>query len=193
MERIFYGEVNTLDSGSLPLNTGSWALNWYAVYTKVGEEDNVVKNLGRAQISTLNPKMKKTKIIKNRYQEVVVPLFPCYIFARFDAKNSYRLVRYTRGVKDIVGGNNELWPVSEEIIRLIESNMEEDGTITVEPTIKLGDKVEIVNGPLKGMIGILEKEISDKERVIVLLNAMESQVRLEIQRRCLIGGANVNK
>lgn len=164
------------------MDGGSLSFEWYAVYTKPSQEDRVAKNLSRADIEVFNPLLKSIKVIRHRYQEVIQPLFPCYIFARFDFNHNSRLVRYSRGVKSIVGSHNAPLPVAEEIIETIKSKTGADGMVLIRHEINPGDTVEIRDGPLRGLTGIFEREMPDKERVMVLLSAIEYQARVLIER-----------
>ncbi|MDP2279715.1 MAG: hypothetical protein Q8K51_16010, partial [Nitrospirota bacterium] len=75
--------------------------------------------------------------------------------------------------------------VSDEIIDMIRTQ-EEDGIITIKPPdLKRGDRVTIKGGPLQGLNGIFEKEISGQERVILLLTAIEYQARVVIDKAFL--------
>lgn len=158
---------------------------WYAIYTKPKQEDRVEENLSRASIEVFNPKLRRKKFIRGKYEQVIQPLFPCYIFARFDSTTLYHMVKYTRGIRGLIGNPGSPWPVSEDIIKIIKSRMNEEGLIVIRPDIKIGDKVEITEGPFIGFIGIFEREMKDKDRVIVLLNTIEYQARVEIERETL--------
>ncbi len=165
--------------------SGVNSMNWHAVYTKPKQEDRVEENLSRASIEVFNPKLKRKKLVRGKYDYVVQSFFPCYVFARFEPKRHYHMLKYTRGVKGIVGAKGSPWPVSDEIIEIIRSRMNDEGMIVISQDIKAGDKVEIVEGPLAGFIGIFEREMKDKDRVIVLLNAIEYQARIEIEKEFL--------
>ncbi|MEW6118027.1 MAG: transcription termination/antitermination NusG family protein [Nitrospirota bacterium] len=160
-------------------------MHWYAVYTKQRQEERVEENLSRASLEVFSPKLKRKKLIRGTYEQVVQPLFPCYIFVRFDMDKHYHMIKYTRGVRGIIGNPGSPWPVGEDIIGIIRSRMNEEGLIVIKPDIRLGDSVEITEGPLKGFIGIFEKEMNDRDRVIVLLNTIEYQARVEIEKEFL--------
>ena len=62
---------------------------------------------------------------------------------------------------------------------------ERDGLIVFErygqePAV--GDEIEVVEGPLKGLRGIFRKEIGDTERVMILLNYVSYQGLLLIEK-----------
>ncbi|MEW5744433.1 MAG: transcription termination/antitermination NusG family protein [Nitrospirota bacterium] len=160
-------------------------MSWYAIYTKPKQEDRVAENLSRALHGVFNPKLKRKKLIRGRYEQVIRPFFPCYVFAQFDPASQYHMIKYTRGVRGIVGSPGSPWPVSEEIIGIIRAKMDDEGLIVIKPDIRVGDPVEITEGPLQGFAGIFEKEMKDRDRVVVLLNTIEYQATVEIEREFL--------
>ncbi|HEX8949922.1 MAG TPA: transcription termination/antitermination NusG family protein [Dissulfurispiraceae bacterium] len=160
-------------------------MNWYAIYTKPKQEDRVEENLSRASIEVFNPRLKRKKLIRGKYEQVIQPFFPCYLFARFEPAFQYHMIKYTRGVRGVIGTPGSPWPVSEEMIDIIRSRMNEDGVIVIRQDIKAGDNVEITEGPFAGFVGIFEREMKDKDRVIVLLNTIEYQVRIEVEQEVL--------
>ena len=160
-------------------------IKWYVIYTKPRQEDKVGELLARALVEVFNPKLRRKRLIRNKYERDVRPLFPNYIFAKFDPSLQYHMIKYTRGVSGIVGNPGSPWPVSEDIIGIIKSRMNEEGLIVISPDIKVGDEVEITEGPFRGFIGIFEREMKDSERVIVLLNTVEYQASIDIERELL--------
>jgi transcription antitermination factor NusG len=97
------------------------------------------------------------------------------------------MVKYTRGVKRIVGNDDGPTPIPEEIVLGIRSR-ERDGLIVFEkygqePAI--GDEIEVAEGPLKGLKGIFSKEVGDSDRVMILLNYVSYQGMLLIDKRKL--------
>lgn len=159
-------------------------MQWYAVYTKPNREEMVAGFLKNAGLEVFNPKLKQRKYLQGVYRDIISPLFPSYIFVRFEPMIT-SWMRYTRGVRKIVGGDSP-WPVSNEIIDLIKSN-EENGFISIKPhELRCGDKVAIKDGPLQGFKGIFEKEVNGQERVILLLTAIKYQARIIIEKSLLI-------
>lgn len=161
-------------------------MNWYVIYTKPKAEDIVSQKLRQAGLEVYNPKMRVKKYVRNRYCEAIEQLFPCYLFARFEADKYLWMITYTRGVKKVVGGRNTPWPVADGVIDFIRSN-EKDGFIIRRcEEITEGDTVRIAEGPLSGLTGIFKQIIKGTERVLLLLNAIEYQARVIIERTSLI-------
>jgi transcriptional antiterminator RfaH len=157
-------------------------MNWYAVYTKPKAEGAVAQLLSNAGIEILNPKMKVKKYIRKKYIEVVEQLFPCYIFAFFDDEEQGHMIRYTRGVRYIVGKETPL-TVHAQIIEAIRERMEGDIVEPLSEKFDSGERVLVKEGPFKDFYGIFERHISGKKRATILLEALF--FRLEVEDRSL--------
>lgn len=156
---------------------------WYAIYTKPKKEDFVAGSLAAAGIEVYNPKLRGSRFMQGRWHEILTPLFPCYLFARLQPEMHTWMIKYTRGVRRLVG-DPEPWPVSDDIIGFIRSR-EEDGAIRIRQDFKAGDLVCISEGPLKGIKGIFEKELKGSDRAVLLLTAIEYQASLVIEKSFL--------
>lgn len=153
--------------------------NWYVLNTKPKKEFHVEKIFTEAGFQIYNPKYK--------HDERVKPFFPGYEFIHFDYPEQYQLVRYTRGVKKVVGPREGPTPIPEEVLTALK-NREVKGLIEMlkygeEP--ELGDEIEVMEGPLKGLKGIFKRELSDADRVLILLNYVSYQGQLVIERKKL--------
>ena len=152
---------------------------WYAIYTKPAKEDTVASRLQGIGIEVLNPKFKTKKYKRKKLVEVIEPLFPCYLFARFDKEKFAHLITYTRGVRYIVGKKNPI-VVYDEIIDTIREGMEEGDIVVIKPgRFEQGERVLIREGPFRDFYGIFEREIKGNERVMILLEAIHYKVELD--------------
>ncbi|MBI2413917.1 MAG: hypothetical protein HYV24_12005 [Deltaproteobacteria bacterium] len=149
---------------------------WYLVYTKPRNEDALEKKFLDAGLEVLNPKVKERKYVRRRVTEAVSPLFPCYVFVKFDVFRNYRFVKYARGVKKLVGFENCPTPVSDGIISSIEERTEGGFVAIRKDMFRAGDAVHIKAGPLSGFDAIFEREVKDTERVSILLKAVNARV-----------------
>jgi len=160
------------------------AKSWYAVYTKAKKEDGVAQLLSNAGMEVFSPRLKFKKLYRGKRIEIIEPLFPCYIFARFDYPHDYRLVRYTRGVRRVVGTREPL-PVDDWIISMIKARLVDGVAELKPPEFKRGDRVEITDGPFQGLMGIFEREIPGKQRALLLLDTI-MQARVEVDKGDII-------
>ena len=116
---------------------------------------------------------------------VTSPLFPGYFFARFDPALNGRLVRYADGVINVVSFGGKPAIVEPTIITALKDYAPGD-VLTVQPAgLRPGDVVEIQTGPLRGLQGIFEREMSDRDRVVILLEVLMKSTRVQVSREQL--------
>ena len=156
-------------------------MNWYAIHTKPRQESLAVSSLQQEGIETFFPKLRLHKTIRRVRRWVTKPLFPSYVFGRFDVNLSRRLVRYANGVTNVVSFCGHPAVVDDSIIAAIQEHAEQD-VVTLPPTAyRPGELVEIQEGPLRGLQGIFEREMSDSDRVVVLLQTITA-ARVQLSR-----------
>ncbi len=155
-------------------------LSWYVIQTKPLAEESVRKHLQNAEFETFLPKIRT--MVRGRKTSRIKPLFPSYLFAHLDLSdaNLYRMIKYTRGVRKILGDGSLPVALPNEMIELIRSRMDGDGIIEQRLTMQKGDEVRIRIGPFRDLVGILEKPVSAAGRVRVLLQIMKQQIRCEL-------------
>jgi transcriptional antiterminator RfaH len=153
---------------------------WYVVRTKAKQETRAESNLRRWGIETLAPAVREPRVRDSPRQRPcqIGPLFPGYIFARFEATRLEK-VRLTRGVLHVVGFGEHATPVDDAIIEIIRSRIKADGLIHVEDP-QPGDMVRIIDGPLRSIVGIFEKELTGKDRALVLLTLLGVHTRVQV-------------
>lgn len=152
--------------------------NWYAIYTKPKAERAVAEKFSDCGFTVLSPLLKERKIYRRQLKDVVSPLFPCYIFVNVDIMRNYRLVKYTRGVRSIVGTAYAPSIVPEQIIKSMLDRME-GGLITARQEFHPGEEVIIRAGAFEGFEALFDRELHGSERVSILLKALNAKVTLD--------------
>lgn len=157
---------------------------WYLLRTHSKQEERANVNLRSWGIETLYAKLRT-----RRYNEftgaptyITQPLFPGYLFIKFNAHEQLSKIRFTRGVRTVVCFGESPASVDENIIDIIRDRIDENGFVKENNELKLGDKVVISAGPLRNLMGIFEREIKGSDRITILLTAIEYQGRLVINR-----------
>ena len=153
-------------------------LHWYAVWTRSRHEAAVRQSLDDAQIEAFLPTITKWSRWKDRKKRIDWPLFPGYCFARFDPA-SHLAVLKQRGVANIVSFNAEPAPIPdaeiENIRQLILSELQFDPC----PMVKEGMMVEVVHGPLKGVVGRLVRK-DPRARLVLSVDLISQAVSVEV-------------
>lgn len=111
-------------------------------------------------------------------KEVEQPLFPGYLFCRFDFQ-SRRPVVTTPGVIQIVGFGRVATPLADEEIKALQVAVSSGVAKQPWPFLELGEKVEIESGPLRGLEGVL-LEFKGNRRLILSVSLLRRSVAVEI-------------
>ena len=155
------------------------SLKWYVVQSKPREEERAQHFLNEKNLQTYLPRM---EVVTNRGSRSVIeekPLFPGYLFCRFDPEESLAYVRWTKGVAKILPESVNPMPVSEGVVRAIRGIENKDGIIRKRPFEK-NERIRIARGSMKHMLGIFDHWTSDQGRVRVLLNFVNYQASVEL-------------
>jgi transcriptional antiterminator RfaH len=155
-------------------------MNWYAVNTKPRQESLADLNLRRLSVETFCPLLKRERGMRQKRQIVIEPLFPGYLFARFDMDTHFRAVNYAMGVRSLVSFGSNPVVVEDAVVESIQSRLQ-DGCIFVKPVSFMpGEIVRIEGGPFQGLEAIFEREMNGQQRAVLLLKALSFQARVVV-------------
>ncbi len=155
-------------------------MHWYTVSTKPRQERTVELNLRRMGVETFCAMIKEEKILRRRWQTVIRPLFPGYLFGIFCYEDHQRSISYARGVRRIVVFGSTPAIVQDDLIDAMKSRLEH-GYLTVTPDrFNPGDTVRIRGGPLCGLEAVFEKHMTGDRRVALLLRTLAFQARVVV-------------
>jgi transcription antitermination factor NusG len=156
---------------------------WYVVRAKARQECRADANLRGWGIETFMPRIREPRSARMSVEKPygVTLLFPGYLFACFDAASLYSRVRFTRGVHSVVGFGECATPVEEAVMALVRSQIHDDGFVHLEEP-RVGDIVQITNGPLRSLSGVFERDLNGSDRVLILLSSIGLCARIEVRR-----------
>jgi transcriptional antiterminator RfaH len=158
---------------------------WFVVQSKPREEERAFHYLKEKGVQTFFPRIKMVRYRGTRAQMVVKPMFPLYLFTRFQTPDEIHHVLWTRGVKRILGAGDKPIAVEDEVVNFIISQVDEDGVARAGRRLKPQDRVRIRSGPFKDLIGIFERVIDDRGRVQILLDLIGYQPKMQIHESLL--------
>ena len=161
--------------------------SWFIVSTKPKQEFVAERNLKSLGVDIYLPLYNKKKKKDKQKIEVISPLFSGYLFAQFSLKDLYHKVRYTRGVKAVLGSSQYLWTLPDEKIEDIRSR-EDNGVVVLkkrEEVFHNGDPILIDEGDFDGWEGIFFEELPDKERAIIMLTSVSYSSKLIVPKKFL--------
>jgi len=163
-------------------------MNWYCIHTRPVKESQATQYLKEMLgLETYFPRLKQQKTIRRVRRIVTRPLFPRYLFCRFDLGEHYRAVRYAPDVIDVVTFGERPATVSDALIGELRGWAGEAvDVITLWPCLGPGDRVEITEGPMRGLQAVILHETNDSDRVAVLLSILECGAKVMINRSQLV-------
>jgi transcription antitermination factor NusG len=156
------------------------SLSWYAI--------QIQSRLGSVASDTLRgkgyeeflPLYRSQRRWSDRIKELELPLFPGYLFCRFDVHDRLPILT-TPGVISIVGAGKTAIPVENEEIEAVRAILRSGLAAQPWPFLGVGSKVYIEGGPLAGVEGIITN--ADKVcRLIISVSLLQRSVAVEIDR-----------
>lgn len=153
---------------------------WYVIRTKPHQERIAHVHLNQLCEATLLPMLRNDTVAHRREATAVEPLFPGYLFARFDLQTRYRAVKFARGVLNIVEFGAHPAEVEDATIEAIKERLEDGYARIMEPSFHEGQVVRIAAGPLAGLEAVFLRAMKKQQRVCVLLNMLGRHTEMTV-------------
>jgi transcription antitermination factor NusG len=153
---------------------------WYAlrVQQRLARAVSIsLRGKGYEEFLPLCPRPDLTGAVKGK--ELDIPLFPGYLFCRFDIRDRFLPILTTPGVMSIVGIGKTPVPVSDEEIDSIKAVIRSGLRSQAEPFLPTGSKVLIDRGPLAGLEGVVIGH-DGRYRLIVSVILLQRSVSVEV-------------
>ncbi len=154
---------------------------WYALHTRPRHEKLVIQRLVERGVETFLPVITETHRWSDRKKSVQLPLFSCYVFARFIPNRSERLqVLRVSGVLGLVGSQGEGTPIPDEQIDAVRTLVEGSVPWSSHPFLKIGQRVRIRSGALNGMEGILVSR-NGSDTLVISVDALQRSLAVRVE------------
>jgi transcriptional antiterminator RfaH len=155
---------------------------WYVIHTLPKGEEKALQHLQQQGYEAFLPRFHKTRRHARKMEVVIAPLFPRYMFVRFDAENEpWLAINSTRGVAYLVRQKGCPMPVPMGVIEELmhRADVKEVVPLSSLELFEAGATLEILEGAFAGHTGTFEK-MSDSERVQLLLNVLGREVKIAV-------------
>ncbi len=155
-------------------------LPWYGVRTKSNHEKVAAVVLENKGYEQFLPTYRCRRRWSDRVVETNQPLFPGYVFCRFDAKRRLPIIM-TPGVISVVGYGKEPAPIADSEIEAIQAVRRSGLAAEPCPYLREGERVRVNRGALEGVEGILLNKKSEW-RMVVSITMLQRSLSVEIDR-----------
>lgn len=153
-------------------------LPWYGVRTKPNHENVTATALRNKGYEPYAPVYRSRRRWSDRVVDASLPLFPGYVFCRFDATRRLPVLT-TPGVLSIVAFGKGPTPIADSEIEAIQLILSSGLAAEPCPFLQEGQRIRIVRGSLEGLEGILLKKKTDW-RMVVSVTMLQRSVSVEI-------------
>jgi transcription antitermination factor NusG len=158
---------------------GSFAkVSWFALQVRSRKENYVASQITGQGYECLLPTYKCIRNWSDRRKEVEQPLFPGYLFCRFDFQQRRPLI-LTPGVLQIVGTGRTPVPVMDDEIRALQLAVSSGVPKQPWPYLEVGQRVRVNYGTLAGLEGILVN-LKGNHRVVLSVTLLQRSVAMEV-------------
>ena len=158
---------------------GEESIPWRVVQTQRHKERATQVRLAQAGLVTYLPLLRQWP--RPAVGGDIGPMFPSYVFVRATLAHFHR-VAHTPGVRGFVSFTDQPAHLDDSVIAFLRSREGGDGVISADP-LPTGHAVEITDGPLRGLVAVLERRLTGRQRVLVLLEILQRETRVELPDR----------
>ena len=157
---------------------------WLVCHTKPRCEKKFAALMKAEQFEHYLALIQSVRRYAQQTKKFTKPLFPGYVFCRFDVDRRLRVVT-SPNITSIVGVGKKPFPVADEEIQAIQTMVASGLPLEPWKYLEVGQRVRIEGGSLEGLTGILVQE-KNSLRVVVNVNLLRRSVAVEISRERLV-------
>ena len=159
-------------------------VQWFALQVRSQHEKTVASTLREKGYEEFLPLCQIKRRWSDRVKRLEAPLFPGYVFCRFDVQKRLPIL-VTPGVRFIVGVGKIPFPIDNSEIAALQSIVKSGLPAEPWPFLKIGQRVRIEQGSLEGIEGILLTPKSSY-RLVVSVTLLQRSVAVEVDRDWVI-------
>lgn len=151
---------------------------WFAVWTRSRHEGRVREQLEEKGIEAFLPTIMRWSRWKDRKKQIEWPLFPGYCFARFDPARSLPVLKCA-GVVTLVSFQGRPAAIPNHEIESVRTLVRTRLAYDPCPLVQEGQTVEVLGGPLRGVIGRLVRK-GPHARLVISVGLIGQGVSVEV-------------
>lgn len=154
---------------------------WFALYVQVNHEKEVEKRLTEKSFECFLPLIERWSKRRDRRKKIHVPVFPGYVFVHTVLDNYANIeILKIPGAVSLIRNSEGALPIPDYQIESLKVLLNQQGNLTLHPYLRDGCWVEVVQGPLKGCVGILVRQDTKKGRLVICVDIIRQAVGVEL-------------
>ena len=129
---------------------------WFCLKAQAKREHLAATALRRElEIACFAPRLRFRRITRRGTVWFVEAMFPAYLFAHFVYAEQHRRILHSPSIRGIVQFGEQVATVAAEAIASMQQYAGEEEVVTIDPEVRVGQAVEIVEGPFQGIHGLV--------------------------------------
>src|SRR5262245_13623926 len=157
---------------------------WYAVQLRPRFEKVVSLHLREKGYEAYLPMYRSRRRWSDRTKQIELPLFPGYIFCKFDVKQRLPIL-VVPGVMSVVGCGKTPLAIPETEIEAVQRVINSGLTYGPWPSLCVGQWVCVKYGPLQGLEGAVQ-EVRNTYQLIISVTLLSRSVSVTIDRDSIV-------
>lgn len=156
-------------------------MNYFALHIKTGSEAILQKQISEKlpdDITALCPMRELLIRKRGKTKKEMKPLFPGYIFIHGEeiSASTLTILKSINGFFQVLPSNKKIKPVPEQDMQIINSLFRKNFTAHISKArFDENDRIQIIDGPLKGKEGLIVKIDKRKGRAKIIINAFDKE------------------
>ena len=152
---------------------------WFILQFKPNSHHLAAKNLNQQGFETFLPLHDTTSRRLSRFINTSKPLFPGYMFIKFDrAESEWHKINSTYGVSHLITFNSILKSIPTILVDHLMKRYDLSGKLLPIQKLKKDDEVEVLKGPFANFIATVEKYEAD-QRIWILVDLMGRKTKIQ--------------
>ena len=152
---------------------------WFILQFKPNSHHQATKNLTQQGFEVFLPLHDTTSRRTSRFINTSKPLFPGYMFIKFDrAESEWHKINSTYGVSRLITFNSILKSIPTTFVDSLMMRYDLSGKLLPIQKLKKGDHVTVLKGPFANFIATVEKYEAD-QRIWILMDLMGRKTKIQ--------------
>ena len=182
------GNVAKMAVACSPSDNSSWspsslsnqpeAFPWYALQIRQRGRELCEQMLRNAGYEYFSPCQRTERQWSDRKKIVDLPLFPGYVFCRFDPFKRLPILKMP-AVIGVVSAGKRLLEVDSRELEAVRVAVESRLPVEPVPYLSPGEKIIITAGPLRGVEGVLER-VKKQPRLLLSITMLNRSISVEV-------------
>jgi transcriptional antiterminator RfaH len=158
---------------------------WVVVNTQAQRERLATEQIANQGFEVYCPLFKRRIKHARRFEDVLRPLFPGYVFVAVDpSREQWRPLMSTVGVRSVLRNGERPSTLDERFIEALRAREIAGAIIKPSEPYKVGEQVKLSGGVFDGLIAEIVR-LDDAKRLTVMLSLLSGQVRTSVPREAV--------